>query len=95
MQLWEWIGVAPDGVGPDRQELLGALTLAIDLGLAEHVLRSAICAHRLAGALGLDADQQRSAFHTTMVMWIGCHADSHEYGRWLGDDIAARRNSYR
>ena len=27
-------------------------------------------------------------------MWIGCHADSHEYARWFGDDIAVRRSSY-
>ena len=27
-------------------------------------------------------------------MWIGCHADSHEYARWFGDDIAVRRGSY-
>ena len=27
-------------------------------------------------------------------MWIGCHADSHEYARWFGDDISVRRSSY-
>jgi HD-GYP domain-containing protein (c-di-GMP phosphodiesterase class II) len=27
-------------------------------------------------------------------MWIGCHADSHEYARWFGDDIAVRHDSY-
>ncbi|EUA31056.1 HD domain protein [Mycobacterium xenopi 3993] len=27
------------------------------------------------------------------MMWIGCHADSHEYARWFGDDIAVRRES--
>ena len=24
-------------------------------------------------------------------MWIGCHADSHEFAQWFGDDIAVRR----
>ena len=28
------------------------------------------------------------------LMWIGCHADSHEYARWFGDDIAVRHDSY-
>ena len=27
-------------------------------------------------------------------MWIGCHADSQEYARWFGDDIAVRRDAY-
>lgn len=78
-------------------DLLGALSLAIDLGLglpAEHVMRSAHAAYRLAALVGLDEDGRRAAFHTTMVMWIGCHADSVEYARWFGDDIRARRESY-
>jgi len=80
-----------------RADLLGALSLAIDLGLglpAEHVMRSALTAFRLASLVGLDEAGRRAAFHTTMVMWIGCHADSHEYALWFGDDIRARHDSY-
>ena len=29
-----------------------------------------------------------------MFMWVGCVADSHEYSRWFGDDIAVRSASY-
>ena len=83
--------------GPSRAELLAALSVAIDLGLgqpAEHMLRSALIATRLADRLGLTREQRDSLFYTTLIMWIGCHADSHEYARWFGDDIAVRHDSY-
>lgn len=82
---------------PTRAELLAALSVAIDLGLgqpAEHMLRSALIATRLADRLGLNREQRDCAYYTTLIMWIGCHADSHEYARWFGDDIAVRHDSY-
>ena len=84
-------------VGTRRTELLAALSIAIDLGLgqpAEHVLRAAVIATRLADRLGLTSEQRDNTFHATLVMWIGCHADSHEYVRWFGDDIAVKREAY-
>lgn len=80
-----------------RTELLAALSIAIDLGLgqpAEHVLRSAVIATRLADRLGLTQEERDSCFYATLVMWIGCHAESHEYIRWFGDDIAVKQNAY-
>lgn len=77
--------------------MLAALSLAIDLGLGqpmEHMLRSAIIASRVAGALGLEEEERATAYYATLVMWIGCHADSHEYAAWFGDDIAVRADSY-
>jgi HD-GYP domain-containing protein (c-di-GMP phosphodiesterase class II) len=77
--------------------MLAALSIAIDLGLgqpAEHVLRSAVIAVGLADRLGLTREQRDTTFHTTLVMWIGCHADSHEYVRWFGDDIVVKREAY-
>ncbi|WP_024794068.1 HD domain-containing phosphohydrolase [Tomitella biformata] len=82
---------------PRRAEVLATLSVAIDLGLgqpAEHMLRSALIATRLADRLGLGRAQRDTVFHTTLVMWIGCHADSHEYARWFGDDIAVRHDAY-
>ena len=82
---------------PTRAELLAALSVAIDLGLgqpAEHMLRAALIATRLADRLGLDAEQRACTYYSTLIMWIGCHADSHEYARWFGDDIAVRHDSY-
>ena len=82
---------------PSRAELLAALSVAIDLGLgqpAEHMLRAAMIATRLADRLGLTRAQRDCVYYTTLIMWIGCHADSHEYARWFGDDIAVRHDSY-
>ena len=83
--------------GLRRAEVLAALSIAIDLGLglpAEHVLRSARIAALLADRLGLDAEQRACVYYTNLVLWIGCHADSHEFSRWFGDDLAMRRDSY-
>jgi HD-GYP domain-containing protein (c-di-GMP phosphodiesterase class II) len=82
---------------PTRAEVLAALSVAVDLGLgqpAEHMLRSALIATRLAERLGLPQAQRDCIYYSTLIMWIGCHADSHEYARWFGDDIAVRRSSY-
>lgn len=82
---------------PSRAELLAALSLAIDLGLgqpAEHMLRSALIGTRIAERLGLSSAERDCVYYTTLIMWVGCHADSHEYARWFGDDIAVRHDSY-
>lgn len=82
---------------PRRAEVLAALSVAIDLGLgqpAEHMLRSAIIASRLARTLGLTPEQRATVYYSTLVMWIGCHADSQEYARWFGDDIGVRSAAY-
>ncbi|MFI5955304.1 HD domain-containing phosphohydrolase [Cryptosporangium sp. NPDC051539] len=82
---------------PRRVEVLAGLSVAIDLGLgqpAEHMLRSAVVASRLAERMGLDRDQQATTYYASLVMWIGCHADSQEYARWFGDDIAVRSEAY-
>lgn len=87
----------PPARSPSRAELLAALSVAVDLGLGqpgEHMLRSALIATRLADRLGLDRAQRDGIYYTTLIMWIGCHADSHEYARWFGDDIAVRRDTY-
>lgn len=80
-----------------RTDVLAALSLAIDLGLGQpmdHMLRSAAMGSRLAARLGLDERECGTVFYTALVMWIGCHADSHEYVQWFGDDIAVRHDSH-
>jgi HD-GYP domain-containing protein (c-di-GMP phosphodiesterase class II) len=87
----------PSAEFPTRAEVLAALSVAIDLGLgqpAEHMLRSALIATRIADRLRLSRDQRDGIYYTTLIMWIGCHADSHEYARWFGDDIAVRHDAY-
>jgi len=87
----------PFGAPVSRIELLAALSVAIDLGLGQpmdHMLRSAVIGTKLATRLGLGENERSTVFYTGLVMWIGCHADSHEYTRWFGDDIAARYDSH-
>lgn len=84
-------------VAPRRAEVLAGLSVAIDLGLgqpSEHMLRSAIIACRVADRLGLEAADREAVYYSTLLMWIGCHADSQEYARWFGDDIAVRHDAY-
>lgn len=80
-----------------RTDLLAALSVAIDLGLGQpmdHMLRSAVIGSRLAERLDLTEDDRTTVFYCCLMMWIGCHADSHEYTQWFGDDIAVRHDSY-
>ena len=58
------------------------------------MLRAALIGTRIADRLGLEPDRRDCIYYTTLVMWIGCHADSHEFAQWFGDDIAVRRDSY-
>lgn len=48
----------------------------------------------LADELELSDEQRAHVYYTNLVLWIGCHADSHEFSRWFGDDLAMRRDSY-
>ena len=83
--------------GARRAEVLAALSISIDLGLGlpmEHVLRSSLIAAMLADELDVDDEQRATIYYTNLVLWIGCHADSHEFSRWFGDDLAMRRDSY-
>ncbi len=85
------------GAGARRAEVLAALSISIDLGLGlpmEHVLRSSLLASLLADELELSDEQRATVYYTNLVLWIGCHADSHEFSRWFGDDLAMRRDSY-
>src|SRR3954466_13300624 len=89
--------VEGNGQGARRAEVLAALSISIDLGLGlpmEHVLRSSLIAAMLADELDADDEQRATIYYTNLVLWIGCHADSHEFSRWFGDGLAMRRDSY-
>lgn len=78
-------------------ELLGALSLGIDLGFGqpmEHVLRQCYIALRLAEALGLSGEEQSNVYYTALLVNVGCHTDAHEQARWLGDDIKIKLDKY-
>lgn len=78
-------------------ELVGALSLAVDLGLgqrAEHVVRSCLIADGLAGRMGLDPGKRASLYYVALLGWLGCIADSREVAASFGDDIAYRADVY-
>jgi len=78
-------------------ELVGALSLGIDLGFGqpmEHVLRQCLIALRIADAAQLDEAQHGSVYYTSLLINVGCHTDAHEQAKWFGDDIAMKSTKY-
>ncbi len=72
-----------------RAELIGALSLATDLGLGaplENGLRSCRLAMELAERLGLDAETRRAVYYVSLLAYVGCTADSGLAARYLGDE---------
>ncbi|MFE5408575.1 HD domain-containing phosphohydrolase [Microbacterium sp. NPDC056569] len=80
---------AGTGEAVHRHELLAALSRGIDLCMGQpigHIAGQTYIALRLAERFGLDAEERREVFHTSMLAWVGCHVDSYEQARWFGDD---------
>jgi HD-GYP domain-containing protein (c-di-GMP phosphodiesterase class II) len=78
-------------------ELVAALSLATDLGLGQpqqHIIRQTVIAMRMADLEGLPDDDRTAIFYVSLLAWVGCVADAHEMGKWFGDDMAVRADSY-
>src|SRR5215211_3534919 len=87
----------PDRAHVRMAELVGALSLGIDLGFGqpmEHVLRQCLISLRLAEALGLDGEQRAVVYYTGLLINVGCHSDAHEQAKWFGDDIRLKSIKY-
>ncbi|GAA1873057.1 HD domain-containing protein [Paeniglutamicibacter psychrophenolicus] len=81
------------GSGIRLAELVGTLSLAMDLGLGqpmEHVARSALLATKLGERTGLGPADRADLYYVALLGWVGCIADSPESSRRFGDDIAYR-----
>src|SRR4029078_5265948 len=77
-------------------ELVGAFSLATDLGLGqpmEHVLRSWVIAARLGEHMGLEPEDRRARHCVATLAWVGGVADTPDLATWFGDDIAFRADS--
>ena len=78
-------------VGSRMVEALGALSLATDSSVGfppETALRTALCAGRVARALGADERAVRASFDAGLLRFLGCTAVAHEAaGLAGGDDI--------
>jgi HD-GYP domain-containing protein (c-di-GMP phosphodiesterase class II) len=78
-------------------ELVAALSLATDLGLGQpqqHIIRQTLIAMRMAELEGLSDEERAAIFYVSLLAWVGCVADAHEMGKWFGDDMAVRADSY-
>ena len=85
------------GDGVRLAELVAALSLATDLGLGqpqEHIICQTLIATRVAELEGLSDEERAAIFYVSLLAWVGCVADSHEMGKWFGDDLAVRADSY-
>ncbi len=78
-------------------ELMGALSLATDLGMGqplEQALRTCLIAIELADRIGLTKDEISEVFYVALLRFLGCTADSHEVAETFGgDDLTERRES--
>ena len=78
-------------------ELVGAFSLAVDLGLGqpmEHVLRAWLIAARLGSRFGIEGDARAALYYVATLAWVGCVADTPELSAVFGDDIAYRHDGY-
>jgi len=83
---------SPDS-GIRLSEVIGAVSLAADLGLGqpmEHVLRSCVIATRFARHLEVDEDDLEGTYWLTLLVTTGCTGVSYELTPLFGDDIAWR-----
>jgi HD-GYP domain-containing protein (c-di-GMP phosphodiesterase class II) len=87
-----------DQHGVRLAELVGALSLATDLGVGqpmEYVQRSCLLSLDLADDLGLDEPERAVVYYVGLLAWVGCHAHSYEQAALFGDDIAVRAGAFK
>jgi HD-GYP domain-containing protein (c-di-GMP phosphodiesterase class II) len=78
-------------------ELVALLSLGTDLGLGqpmEHMIRACLIALRLAERLHLDESERTVVYYSGLLAWVGCHTDAYEQAKWLGDDLAVKRDAH-
>lgn len=87
----------PSDSGVRLSDLVGAFSLATDLGLGQpmdHVLRSWRIAAALGEDLGVEPEGRAALYYVVTLAWVGCVADTPEVAALFGDDIAFRADSY-
>src|ERR671935_773862 len=78
-------------------ELVGALSLATDLGTGqplEHALRTAVLAVRLGELAGASAQELADTYYVALLHASGCTSNSHEATQLFGEDIMHRAAFY-
>lgn len=75
-------------------EVLGALSLATDLGAGvpfEKGLRTCVVASSLADVLALDRDDRLAAYFAALLRSLGCTAHASVFAELFDDDVAVQR----
>src|SRR5213080_4403396 len=78
-------------------ELIGALSLATDLGTGqplEHAMRSAVLAVRLGELAGASAHELSDTYYVALLHASGCTSNGHEATLLFGEDIEHRAAFY-
>ena len=73
-------------------ELVGALSLATDIGMGQpfdQACRTCLLGVRLAGDAGASAADAGRAYYLALLRFAGCTADASEAGALFGDELAA------
>lgn len=83
----------PTNSGIRLAELIGALSIATDLGMGqpmEYALCSCMLSVRLGETLGLSKSDLHEIYYLALLRYLGCNAGTHEQALLLGDEIAMR-----
>src|SRR5690348_14472579 len=81
---------------PRRSELMAAISLATDIGMAQPLesgLATCLVATALAGRLGLDPAHRQRAYHLALLQHIGCTAASTRVAEVMGDELVMRAHA--
>ncbi len=87
-------GGTSDASGVRLSELIAALSLATDLGMGQpltHALRTCLIALSIGRTLGFAEPVLRDTYYTTLLRFVGCTSDSHEFLDFAaGEDVGFR-----
>jgi HD-GYP domain-containing protein (c-di-GMP phosphodiesterase class II) len=89
--------VAEDAGAIRAAEVVGALSLATDLGTGqplEHAMRSAVLAVRLGELAGATTKELADTYYVALLHASGCTSNGHEATQLYGDDIEHRAAFY-
>jgi HD-GYP domain-containing protein (c-di-GMP phosphodiesterase class II) len=60
----------------------------------EHMIRACLIALRLAESAAIDDAERGVMYYSGLLAWVGCHTDAYEQAKWLGDDLAVKRDAH-
>jgi HD-GYP domain-containing protein (c-di-GMP phosphodiesterase class II) len=71
-------------------EIMGALSLAVDLGLGqplEQGVRTCLVATKFAESMGLDDEDRSAVYDASLLRFVGCNAERQLMASYFGDEV--------